>query len=66
MDKRFEELKRVLFECGRDDIDEFVGFEIDFHEDKAVIESYMDEVYEQMPDELLEEFYEKFCIIIVR
>ncbi len=62
MGKRFKELKEALFEWGQDYIEEFVGFEIDFHENKSVIEDYMNEAYEQMPEEFLEEFYEKFYI----
>ena len=62
MDKRFEELKRELFNWGIDYIEEFLGFEIDYDWEKDTIDNAMDEVYEQMPDDELEVFYEKFCI----
>lgn len=62
MDKRFEELKEALFSWGADYIEEFLGFEIDGDWGKGSIENAMDEVYEQMPEEELEVFYQKFCI----
>ena len=62
MDKRFEELKRELFDWGYDYIEEFLGFEYDFDWDKDTIDNAMDEVYEQMPEEELEVFYQKFNI----
>lgn len=62
MDKRFEELKEALFSWGTDYIEEFLGFEIDGDWEKDSIENAMDEVYEQMPEEELEVFYQKFCI----
>lgn len=62
LDKRFEELKSELFSWGRDYIEEFLGFEYDFDWDKDTIDNAMDEVYEQMPEEELEVFYQKFNI----
>lgn len=62
MDKRFEELKSALFNWGADYIEEFLGLEINYDWEKDTIDNAMDEVYEQMPDEELEVFYEKFCI----
>lgn len=62
MDKRFEELKRELFNWGDDYIEEFVGCEIDYNWGKDTIDRLMDEVYEQMPEGELEVFYEKFNI----
>lgn len=62
LDKRFEELKSKLFNWGRDYIEEFLGFEYDFDWDKDTIDNAMDEVYEQMPEEELEVFYQKFNI----
>ena len=62
MDKRFEKLKEALFNWGTDYIEEFLGFEIDSDWGKGAIEDAMDEVYNQMPEEELEVFYEKFCI----
>ena len=62
MDRRFEELKSALFNWGTDYIEEFLGFEIDSDWEKDTIDNAMDEVYEQMPEEELEMFYEKFLI----
>lgn len=62
MDKRFEELKRELFNWGTDYIEEFLGYEIDYDWSKDTIDNAMDEAYEQMPEEELEVFYQKFLI----
>lgn len=62
MDKRFEKLKSALFSWGTDYIEEFLGFEIDSDWEKDTIDNAMDEVYEQMPEEELEVFYQKFLI----
>lgn len=62
MDSRFKELKSALFDWGIDYIEEFLGFEIDPDWGKDMIDNAMDEVYEQMPEEELEVFYEKFLI----
>ena len=62
MDKRFEELKSELFNWGTDYIEEFLGFEIDSDWGKDTIDNAMNEVYEQMPEEELEVFYQKFNI----
>lgn len=62
MDKRFEELKKALFDWGWDHIEEFLGFEVDSNWDKDTIDNLMDEVYQQTPEEELEVFYQKFNI----
>ena len=62
MDKRFEELKKELFNWGHDYIEEFLGFEIDSDLEKDTVDNLMDEAHENMTEEELEEFYEKFCI----
>lgn len=62
MDERFEELKAVLFSWGYDYIEEFLGYEIDYDWEKDTIDGLMDEVYEQMNEEELEAFYQKFNI----
>ena len=59
---KFEELKKELFNWGRDYIEEFLGYEYDYDLSKDEIDCLMDEVYEQMPAETIEEFYEKFLI----
>ena len=35
---------------------------LDYDWDKDTIDNLMDEVYQQMPEEELEVFYQKFCI----
>lgn len=63
MDKRFEELKKALFDWGNDYIEEFLGYSEDVAGmSRSEIEELMDDTYSQMPDEELEEFYQKFCI----
>lgn len=61
-DRRFEKLKSALFNWGWDYIEEFLGFEVDSDWEKDTIDNAMDEVYEQMTDEELEVFYQKFNI----
>lgn len=60
MYNRFEELKRELFMRDYTDIEDFLGFEISGDWDKDTIENAMNEVYEQMPIEELNKFYNKF------
>ena len=64
MDKRFEDLKKAIFNMGHTDyIEEFLGYEIsstDYSKDE--LDNLMDEVYQQMPDEELEVFYTKYCV----
>ena len=62
MDRRFEELKSALFDWGYDYIEEFLGYEIDYDWEKDTLDNLMDEAYQQMPEEELEVFYEKFLI----
>lgn len=62
MNRKFEELKSELFMCGQDSIEEFLGCEIDFDEDKDVIENRMDMAYEQMPEDTFLKFYNRFCV----
>lgn len=62
MDRRFEELKSQLFEWGTDYIEEFLGFEINSDWEKDTIDDAMNETYQQMPEEELEKFYQKFLI----
>ncbi len=61
--KRYEELKKALFMAGNDYIEEFLGFSDDVYDkNKDEIERLMDETYDQMPDDILEEFYQKYNI----
>lgn len=62
MDKKFENLKSALFDWGTDYIEEFLGFEIDTDWERDTIDNAMNEVYEQMPEEEIRMFYEKFLI----
>lgn len=60
-DKRFEALKAQLFDWGLDYIEEFLGFEADGYS-KDELDNMMDQAREDMDEELLEEFYAKFCV----
>ena len=64
MDKRFEDLKKAIFNMGHTDyIEDFLGYEIDSTDySKDELDNLMDEAYEQMPDEELEVFYAKYCV----
>lgn len=63
MDKRFKELKKALFSWGNDYIEEFLGYSEDVNGmERDEIEDLINETYEQMPEEELEEFYKKFLI----
>ncbi len=60
-DEKYEQLKRELFMLGNSYIEEFLGFSDDITGlSKDAIEKLMDETYAQMPDDVLEEFYEKY------
>lgn len=64
-ERKYEELKRELFIWGNDYIEEFLGYPADLvlsDYSKDEIENLMDETYAQMPDDVLEEFFEKFNI----
>ena len=64
MDKRFEDLKKAIFNMGHADyIEEFLGYEIsstDYSKDE--LDNLMDEAYQQKSEEELEVFYAKYCI----
>ncbi len=64
MDNRFEDLKKAIFMMGHSDyIEEFLGYEIntaDYSKDE--LDNLMDEAYQQMSDEKLNEFYVKYCV----
>ena len=64
-ERKYEKLKKELFICGNDYIEEFLGYPADLvltDYSKDEIENLMDETYAQMPDDVLEEFFEKFNI----
>ena len=63
MDKRFEDLKRAIFNMGLDYVDEFLGYQVDVADySKDELDNMMDEAYQQMTEDKLDEFYEKFCV----
>lgn len=59
---RWETLKSQLFDWGRDYIEEFLGQELDYGWEKDTVDNLLDEVWEQMPEEELEVFMQKFCV----
>lgn len=66
MDKRFERLKSELFMDGAEAIEDFLGFPLSengfYNLSKDAIDRLMNEVYEQMPDDILDEYYKKYNI----
>lgn len=58
--KKFERLKAELFKYGPIDIMDFLGFEYDENWDRDTIENEMNQVYDQMPQEILDCFYKKY------
>jgi hypothetical protein len=61
-DERFEALKDRLFAEGIDAIGDFLGGEYCGDMDGEAIDALMDDAYAQMPDDVLEEFYEAYHI----
>ena len=60
---RYTKLKEALFDWGNDYIEEFLGYSTDVEGmSRSEIEELMDEAYDEMDEEKLEEFYEKFLI----
>lgn len=60
---RFEKLKKALFDWGDDYIEEFLGYSEDVNGmSRNEIEELMDDAYDQMEEEELQEFYDKFEI----
>lgn len=57
-----EALKQALFMEGLEAIEDFLGYEIRQDEDKDVIDSRMDEVLSQMPEEEFEAFCNKYGV----
>lgn len=60
MNERFEKAKREMFCSGRECIEEFLGYEYPSDWDKDAIDNAMDEVYYQIPSEILEQFYNTY------
>ena len=61
---RYEKLKEILFDWGNDYIEEFLGYLVDITNDmsRSEIEELMDDVYDKISEEVLQEFYDKFEI----
>lgn len=57
--KNYEKLSSALFMKGHSAIEDFLGYDYPDDEDKAVTENRIQEVYEQMPEDVLDNFYEK-------
>lgn len=54
------DLKTALFSNGTEAIDDFLGYEHNVNEDKDVTEARMDEVLDQMPEEEIRKFWDKY------
>lgn len=61
-DKQFNKLKRELFAQGQEAIEDFLGFDLSGLEEKDAIESAMDNVYAQMPDDVFDKYIEQYNI----
>lgn len=61
---RFENLKSALFDAGTDAIEDFLGIDLSAPRydgmGKDAIDNLMDQIYEEMPQEELEEFYARY------
>lgn len=63
MDEKFEKLKEILFSKGNECIEEFLGYAENIEGmSREEIEELMNDNYSQMPEEILEEFYQRFDI----
>lgn len=58
-DEMIEALKRELFMCGANAIEDFIGHDLDFSDDED-LDEYMNEVIEQIPEEDFMRYYEKY------
>lgn len=61
-EQMYEELKNTAFENGVEAINDLLGYEHNVNEDKSTIESRMDEVLDQIPEEEALALYEKYCM----
>ena len=59
---QFEKLKKALFEAGRDDIENFLGYELDALDDKDAIDKLMDAAIMLMPDDTFNSYYMDYVI----
>ena len=58
----FENLKAALFFEGMDAIQDFLDYDIDPYESKDIIDRRLDIAYEQIPDDILNQYYSKYNI----
>ena len=56
----YQTLKYALIQNGRDAINDFLGYECNTKEYN--LEDLLKDVFEQMPEEEISEFYEEFCM----
>ena len=59
-EEMYEELKKRLFDNGVNAIEDFLGKELDYNTDEDMNEA-LDEIMDQMPEEELLEYYNKYC-----
>lgn len=55
---QIEQIKTNLFMSGTEAINDFLGYECPY-DDKDVIDNLMEEILQQMPDEEINDFYNK-------
>ena len=60
-EEMYEELKKAVWNSGVEAIDDLLGYEHDVEEDSSVTEYRIDEVLDQMPEDIILEFYNKYC-----
>lgn len=56
----WETLKQQLFMAGTEALEDFAGIDIPEYYEKDSIDNLLDETYDQMPEEELIAFYEKY------
>lgn len=59
-DEKWEILKKALFINGPEGLADFIGDEV--LDDNDTVDNQLDQIAEQMPDEELYKFYEKYCL----
>jgi len=62
-DNLFDELKSKLFLAGNDAIEDFLNDSIESNDDKDTIAHRLDIAYAQMPEDVLNQYYEKYHIV---
>ena len=60
VEKMCKELKRKVFDFGVNAIEDLLGYELEFDTDEDMSEA-IDDVLDQMPEEEIMEFYNKYC-----